>query len=65
MNRMFCIFLFIFCEDANYFVAVRKIGVVNGIVLVVEGLNRINLFAIYDPVTRPEQQVYIVLCVQC
>ena len=35
-----------------------------GIVLVVEGLNIINLYAIYDPVTRPEQQIYIVLCVQ-
>ena len=65
MNIMLCIFLFIFCEDANHFVAVRIIGVVNGIELVVEGLNRISLFAIYDPVTRPEQQIYIVLCVQC
>ena len=24
MNKMFCIFVFIFCECANYFVAVRK-----------------------------------------
>ena len=35
-----------------------------GIVLVVEGLNIINLYAIYDPVTEPEQPIYIVLCVQ-
>ena len=34
-----------------------------GIVLVVEGLNIINLYAIYDPVTGPEQQIYVVLCV--
>ena len=54
MNKMFCIFLFIFCEVANHFVAVRKIGVAKGIVLVVEGLNIINLYAIYDPVTVPE-----------
>ena len=35
-----------------------------GIVLVVEGLNIINLYAIYDPVTGPEQPIYKVLCVQ-
>ena len=35
-----------------------------GIVLVVEGLNIIILYAIYDLVTGPEQQVYVVLCVQ-
>ena len=55
MNRMFCIFLFIFCELANHFVAVHKIWVVNGIVIVVEGLNIINLYVIYDLVTGPEQ----------
>ena len=38
MNKMFCIFLFIFCEVANHFVAVRKIWAVKGIVLVVEGV---------------------------
>ena len=64
MIRMFYIFLFIFCEVANHFVAVRKIGVVKGIVLVVEGLNIINLYAIYDPVTGPEQLIYVVLCGQ-
>ena len=53
---MFCIFLFIFCEVANHFVAVRKN-------LVVEGLNIMNLYAIYDPVTGPEQPIYVVLCV--
>ena len=58
---MFCIFLFIFCEVANHFIAVRKILVVKGIVLVVEGLNIINLYAIYDPVTGPEQPIYVVL----
>ena len=63
MNRMFCVFDFIFCEVANHFVAVRKIWVVKGIVLVVEGLNIINLYAIYDPVTGPEQPIYVVLCV--
>ena len=63
-NRMFCIFLFIFCEVANNFVAVRKILVVKGNVLVVEGLNIINLYAIYEPVTGPEQPKYVVLCVQ-
>ena len=35
-----------------------------GIVLVVEGLNIINLYTIYDPVTGPEQLIYVVLCVQ-
>ena len=24
----------------------------------------INLYAIYDPVTRPEQPIYVVLCIQ-
>ena len=64
MNRMFCIFLFIFCEVANYFVAVRKNWVAKGIVLVVKGLNIINLYAINDPVTGTEQPIYVVLCVQ-
>ena len=32
--------------------------------LVVEGLNIINLYAIYDPVTGAEQPIYVVLCVQ-
>ena len=64
MNGRFCIFLFIFCEVANHFVAVRKILVVKGIVLVVKGLNIINLYAIYDPVTGLEQPIYVVLCVQ-
>ena len=44
--------------------AVRKIWVVKGIVLVVEGLNRINLYAIHEPVTGPEPPIYAVLCVQ-
>ena len=35
------------------------------IVLVLEGLNIINLYAIYDPVTESEQPIYVVLCVQC
>ena len=35
-----------------------------GIVLVVESLNIINLYAIYDPVTGPEQPIYVVLCIQ-
>ena len=61
---MFCIFLFIFCEAANYFVAVHKIWVVEGIVLVGEGLNIINLHVIYDPITGTEQPIYVVLCVQ-
>ena len=64
MNGMICIFLFIFCEVANHFIAVYKILVVKGIVLVVEGLNIINLYAIYDPVTGPEQSIYVLLCVQ-
>ena len=34
------------------------------IVLVVEGLNIINSYAIYDLVTGPEQPIYVVLCVQ-
>ena len=42
----------------------RKILVAKGIVLVVEGLNIINLYAIYDPVTGPEQPIYVVLYVQ-
>ena len=61
MNRMFCIFLFIFCELANHFIAVHKILEVKGIVLVVKGLNIINMYAIYDPVTGPEQPIYVVL----
>ena len=65
MIRMFYIFLFIFfCEVANHFVAVRNIPVVKGIVLVVESLNIINLYAIYDPITGPEQPIYVVLCGQ-
>ena len=64
INRICCIFLFIFCEIANHFVAVRKIWVIKGIVLVVKGLNIINLYAIYDQVTGPEQPIYVVLCVQ-
>ena len=32
-----------------------------GTVLVVEGLNIITLYAIYDPVTGPEQLIYVVL----
>ena len=35
-----------------------------GIVLVVEGLNIFNLYAIHDLVTGPEQPIYVVLCVQ-
>ena len=61
---MFCIFLFIFCEVANHVVAVRKILVVKGIELVVKGLSIINLYATYDPVTRPELPMYVVLCIQ-
>ena len=61
---MFCIFVFIFCEVANHFVAVRKICVVKGIVLEVEGLNIINLYAIYDRDTGSEQPIYVVLCIQ-
>ena len=61
---MFCIFMFIFCEVANHFVAARKIRVVKGIILVVEGLNITHLYAIYDPVTGPDESIYVVLCVQ-
>ena len=61
---MFCIFLFIFCEVANHFVAVHNVWVVKGIVFFVEDLNIINMDAIYDSVTRPEQPIYVVLCVQ-
>ena len=64
MNRMFCIFLFIFCQVAKHSVAVRKMSVDKDIVLVVEGLNILRLYAIYDPVTGPEQPIYVVLCVQ-
>ena len=64
MNRTLRIFLFIFCEVANHFVAVRKISVLKGIVLEVEGLYIINLYAIYDPFTGQEQPIYVVLCVQ-
>ena len=53
-----------FCEVANHFVAVREISAVKGIVLVVEGLNIFNLYAIHDLVTGPEQPIYEVLCVQ-
>ena len=60
MNKKFCIS---FYEVANHFVAVRNILVARGIVLVDEGLNIINLYAIYDPVTGPEQPIYVVLCV--
>ena len=61
---MFCIFLFIFCEVANHFVAVHKFWVLKGIVLVAKGLNIINLYAIYDPITGTEQPIYVVQCVQ-
>ena len=35
-----------------------------GIVLVVEGLNIIHLYAMNDPVTGPKQPIYVELCVQ-
>ena len=53
-----------FCEVANHVVAVRKILAVKGIVSVIKGLNIINLYATYDPVTGPEQPMYVVLCIQ-
>ena len=53
-----------FCEVVNHFLTVRKIKVAKGIVLVVEGLNIINLYAIYDPVTGPDQPIYVILCLQ-
>ena len=31
---------------------------------VIEGLNIINFYAIYDRVTGPEQPIYVVICVQ-
>ena len=64
MNGKFWIFLFIFCEVASQVVAVHLIWVVNGIVPVVDGLNKINLYAIYDPVIGPEQPIYVAICVQ-
>ena len=64
MNRMFAYFCLIFCEVGNHFIAVRKILGVKEIVLVFEGLNIINLHAIYELVTGPEQPRYVVLCVQ-
>ena len=57
-NKKFCTFLFIVCEVAHQFVAVCKIWVVKGIVPVVEGLNIISLYAIDNPITRPEQPIY-------
>ena len=64
MNIFFCIFLFIFCEVASQFVAVHKNWKVKGIVPVVEGLNIIDLYAIYDQVTGQEQLIYVVICIQ-
>ena len=64
MHRKFFTFLFIFCEAANHFVAVHEIWEVKGIEPVFEGLNIVNLFAIYGPVTGPEQPIYVVLCAQ-
>ena len=46
------------------FVTVREIWVVKVIVAVVEGVNIISLYAIYDPATGPEQPIYEVICVQ-
>ena len=61
---MCCIFLFIFVKLQSYhFVAVHEIWVVKGIVSVVEGLNKINLYAIDVRVTG-QQPIYVVLCVQ-
>ena len=65
MNRMFCIFLFIFCEVANHFEAVHKILCSQGHCNIeVQGLNIINLYVIYDRVSGPEQPIYVVLCVE-
>ena len=50
MNRKFCIFLFIVCKVAHYFVAVLKIWVIK----VVKGLNIINLYAVNDLITGPD-----------
>ena len=63
MNRKFCIFLFIFCEVANHFVALCKILSSQWHLTVVEGLNITILYAINDPVTGPKQSIYVVLCV--
>ena len=46
------------------FCSCTQILVVKGIVPVVEGLNIINVYAIYDPVTGPEHPIYVVICVQ-
>ena len=60
INGKFYIILFIFCEFANRFVALRKIWVVKGIVPVVEGLNIINLYAM----SLGQNSRYVELCVQ-
>ena len=64
MNKKFCIFPFICSFFANHFEAVHKIRLVKGIVPMVEGLNKINLYEIYDLVTGPEKQIYVAICVQ-
>ena len=57
--------VYFFCEVTNHFATVRKSWVVKGIVPVIEGLNIINLYAISDPVTGPEQRINVVLGIQC
>ena len=63
IKGMRCIFLFIFCEVTNHFVAVREIWVVKGIVSVVKGLNIINLYAI-DVLVTGQQPIHVVLYIQ-
>ena len=62
---MVSIFLFIFCEVTNHFATVRKRWVVKGIVPLIESLNIINLYAVDDLVTGPEQRINVVLGIQC
>ena len=64
MNRVFCIFLLIFCEAANHFVAVCKILVVKGIVLVVKGLNKNQFVCNLRPVNWTRKADNVVLCIQ-
>ena len=44
INRSFCIFLQIICDDAHHLVAVRDIGIAKGIVPVVKGLSKSNMY---------------------
>ena len=64
INRMFCIFLFIFCEVANHFCSCTQNLTSQGHCISSQGSKYNQFIATYDSVTGPEQLMYVVLYVQ-